>query len=94
MNPTLRFYKYATLIQDIKDLLNFDWLESITNTNHEGNNSIDFAANLNASSILELTIHSSFPPGLSIILFVESAGTSSEDYSLFPPFCFFFQLPL
>lgn len=47
---TLRFHKYATLIQDIKDLLNPDWLASIDHTLREGNSCADFLAKIGASS--------------------------------------------
>jgi len=39
---TPRFQKYVTLIQDIKDLLNLDWLASIDHTLREGNSCADF----------------------------------------------------
>lgn len=72
---TPRFYKYATLIQDIKDLLNLDWLASVDHTLREGNNCLDFLAKTDASSTSEYVVHTSPPAGLSDLLALNSAGT-------------------
>jgi len=61
--PPLKFHAYATLIQDIKDLL------ILTNTRvlhtlHEGNYCADFLAKLGAASDSVLTNHVSPPEGL------------------------------
>jgi len=72
---TPKFHKYATLIQDIKDLLNLDWQASIDHTLREGNNCADFLAKTDASSTSELVVHISPPTGLFDLLDSDSAGT-------------------
>jgi len=72
---TPRFHKYATLIQDIKDLLNLDWRASIGHTLREGNRCADFLAKIGASSTLEYVDHASPPTGLSYLLASDSAGS-------------------
>lgn len=70
----LKFHIYATLIQDIKDLLNLS-NTSVLHTLREGNYCADFLAKLGAASDSVLTTYVSPPEGLLLLIKNDAWGT-------------------
>jgi hypothetical protein len=70
----LKFHIYATLIQDIKDLLNLS-NTSVLHTLREGNYCADFLAKLGAASDSVLTTYVSPPEGLLPLIRNDAWGT-------------------
>lgn len=50
LGPTLEFHRYATIVQDIKDLLLLQWDVRLLHTLHKGNHCADCLAKMGASS--------------------------------------------
>jgi len=61
MELTHRYHKYATLILNIKNILNLDWITIIAYTHYEGNSFAYFLAKLGATSFSNLMIPTSHP---------------------------------
>lgn len=63
---------FATLIQDIKDLLHQDWCIRIVPTLQKEISCTNFRAKLDASSSIDNMVHVFHPPSLSNLLIADS----------------------
>jgi len=72
--PAVVYHAYATLIQDIKDLIRLS-NTPILHTLREGNRCADFLAKLGASVDSALSIHATPPEGLVPLLKDDAWGT-------------------
>jgi hypothetical protein len=59
-----RFHSYASVIANIKELMNLEWEVNLSHTLREGNSCADFLAKVGSSNDTKLSIWSSPPEGL------------------------------
>lgn len=65
---------YASIIQNIKDLIGCDWLVQLNHTLREGNACADFLAKLGASMDHRWTVLDTPPPGIAPLLLADASG--------------------
>lgn len=70
------FHKYATITQDIKDLLALPWRVDLRHMLREGNQCADYFAKLGAASVEKLQIFEVRPVELRLCLSGDAAGTA------------------
>lgn len=70
----IEFHRYATIIQEIRDLVVLPWSVELLHTLREGNMSADHLAKLGASGEEKLRVFESPPPDLQVLLASDVAG--------------------
>lgn len=68
------YHRYASIVQDIRDLLNLPWQADLVHVLREGNQSADHLAKLGAASNVQLQIFESPPLEMSLVLDGDAAG--------------------
>lgn len=73
-DQSIDFHRYATIVQEIRDLLNLPWSVDLLHTLREGNMCADHLAKLGATCDTKLLIFENPPPDLQVALAGDAAG--------------------
>lgn len=72
----IAYHSYATIIQDIKDLLILPWKVDLQHVLREGNQCADLLAKMGASDDVKLRLFDVPPPNLCVTLAGDAAGVA------------------
>lgn len=73
---SIDFHKYATIVQEIKDLLDLPWRVELLHTLQEGNVSVDHLAKVGATRQEKLCLFETPPPDLQVLLPGDAASVA------------------
>jgi ribonuclease HI len=73
--PVDEWHHYAAILLNIKDILARDWRVKVTHTLREGNACADFLAKLGARNDAALSILTTPPAGMNLLLLADASGT-------------------
>lgn len=73
---SIAYHKYATIVQEVRDLLALPWHVDLQHTLREGNMCADHLAKMGAAGREKLRTFASPPPDLSVLLAGDAAGVT------------------